>query len=133
LGVPLHAQTVLKQLIEEEFPSMSAFAKQCGVSQSLVWRDCQGRQISDRRFTAYIGVFSPEGRERLLRARLRDILPEELERMVEVDSAPRLKDDLSNLSLLSQESRAALNTLAGEMASDDELHRWVMTFVKKIC
>lgn len=127
----LHSQTLLKTLIKEEFPSLSAFAKQCGVSQSLVWRDCQDRQISDKRFVAYLKVLSEEGRKSLARARLRDIFSGEFESLVEVRTST--KDITSNLSLLSPESQAALDKLAGEMAQDSELHDWVMQFVRKIC
>lgn len=131
--MPTHTQALLSALIAEEFPSMSAFAKRCDVNQSLVWRDCQGRQLSDKRFQAYLRVLSPEGRKRLIRARMRDVLTEEFESLVDVRSSPRLKDKHSNLLLLSPDSQTALDKLAGEMVQDSELHDWIMQFVRKVC
>lgn len=131
--VPLHSQSLLKTLIKEEFPSLSAFAKQCGISQSLVWRDCQDRQISDKRFVAYLKVLSVEGRKRLARARLRDIFSGEFESLVEVRTSTKAKGKSSNLALLSPDTQAGIDKLAGEMAQDSELHDWVMQFVRKIC
>lgn len=130
--MPLHAQAALKTLIKDEFPSLSAFARQCGISQSLVWRDCEDRVMSDTRFGKYLRNLSPEGRERLIRARVRDILPAEFESLVEVEASP-LPKKRSNFVLLSEETRDALELLAGEMARDPELEDWVKGFIRKVC
>ncbi|HRJ70681.1 MAG TPA: hypothetical protein PLS03_00570 [Terrimicrobiaceae bacterium] len=129
----IRAQTVLKAIIDEEFPNMSVFAKTCGVTQSLVWRDCEGRQISDKRFLAYMKAISPTARERLVRARVSELLPAGQESLVKVRSSGRLKEDSANFALLSPVSQTALNKLAGAMANDQELHDWVMQFIRKVC
>lgn len=128
-----HTQSLLNALIAEEFPSMLQFAKSAGVTQSLVWRDCQGRQLSDKRFLAYLRVLSPDGRKRLIRARLRDILTDEFMPLVGSGKLDSPGKKSSNLSLLSPDSQAAIEKLAGEMAQDRELHDWVMQFVRKVC
>ncbi len=112
---------------------MSVFAKTCGVTQSLVWRDCEGRQISDKRFLAYMKAISPTARERLVRARVSELLPAGQESLVKVRSSGRLKEDSANFALLSPVSQTALNKLAGAMANDQELHDWVMQFIRKVC
>lgn len=96
-----------------------------------MWRDCQDRQISDKRFVAYLKVLSEEGRKRLARARLRDIFSGEFESLVEVRTSTKEKGRSSNLALLSPESQAAIDKPAGEMAHDSKLHDWVMQFVKE--
>lgn len=133
--MPPRAQSVLKSLIQDEFSNMTAFAKQAGVDQSLVWHDCNGRRISDERFGAYLRVLSPLGKERLLRARLRDSIPEEFQRWVRIvpPADRRESPEPSNFFLLSQEAQASLNRLAGEMVRDAELRQWMQRFIEKAC
>lgn len=136
-GVASHAQSVLKQLIRDGFPTMAAFAEQCGVSQSLVWRDCHGRKISDQRFVFYLRALNADDQERLLRARLMDLLPRDFNSWVQVGPPARIEetpgDSSSGLALLSPKTRTALNRLAQEMAHDPALHDWILQLIHRIC
>lgn len=132
IRVPTNTQTTLRDLIAEEFSSMAAFAKAAGISQSLVWRDAQGRQISDPRFEKYLRVLSDDGRTRLAKARIRDLLGKNFESLLDVPASPGRKAE-SSLSLLSSRSREALEKLAREMASDNDLDDWVRKFVQRVC
>ncbi len=132
--VASHAQSVLKRLIHENFPSMAAFAEKSGVTQSVVWRDCHGRGISDRRFASYLHALDTDGQEQLLRARLRDLVPTDFTSWVQV-SPPRIAETPlpSTSDLLPRKTRQALDRLADEMGQDPELHDWILQLVRRVC
>lgn len=114
---------------------MSAFAKSCGISQSVVWRDCHGRKVSNQRFSTYLSAFSRAGQERLLRARFHDIIPEDLRGWLRIEPPGAVGESPStdDLALLPSPTRDALNRLAREMARDPELEDWVVKFIRKVC
>lgn len=122
----------LKNLIFKEFKNMTSFAKKAGLSQSAVWRDCNGREIADGRFAAYVSALSPHGARELLLSRVRDMVPPELERSVEVRLGRREDADPRDAHLPPETDRA-LRDLAEAMAEDAELRDWAVKLIRKIC
>jgi len=130
-----HVQVALKALIEEEFASMSSFASAASVGQPQVWRDCNGRKVSDERFSAYLSAVSETAKERLIRARLRDLLPAELDAWIRIvpPSERAAETPEADLQQLDRAPREALKKLARAISADPELGDWIVRLVRRIC
>jgi hypothetical protein len=125
------AQTVLKHLIHNDFRSTADFARACGVHQSLVWRDCNSRQMSDERLRAYLSAFQPESALRLLNARLNDLLPSEMRTWITVEQqSGRVKESFDEAPLLSEKGRTAVREIALKMADDPKFESWIIEAVE---
>lgn len=129
--------TALKRAVETEFEgNQSSFSARVGIKRSTFSLDLnEARKISDERFGLYLRAVNRANREMLLRARLLDLIPEELHEELIFQTGTSVREDLPRFSpnpALTDEQRSALEWLANELTRDSQLIEPVMTICERL-
>lgn len=134
-----HTATTLEQAIEANFESQAHFAEQCGLDRSKVNRDITGRSahMPDERLTLYIKALPTDSKVAILRARMLDLLPEDLhEDLVyqRTGTSSMVSEGLPSFPPISltPEIRSALEWLGEELTRCPELASPVLTIIERL-